>query len=140
MSAPAALPLVGDALRYTVCPPGARLLLKRTAQAMFAPAPLPDTFFAAMPRSMLTRPVQIRAEAEDAALMVPAVTRLRAHYPELRMPVSIFAGAGDKIVDVDGHSARLHQDVPHSSLTIKPDAGHMVHYLIVKKFLLRSMG
>ncbi|WP_309244031.1 alpha/beta fold hydrolase, partial [Caballeronia sp. EK] len=34
ISAPAAIPLLGDAMRYTVSPVSARLLLKRTAEAM----------------------------------------------------------------------------------------------------------
>jgi pimeloyl-ACP methyl ester carboxylesterase len=128
ISAPAAIPLLGDTLRYTVSPLSARLLLKRTAEAMFAPAPVPENFFAAMPRDMLTRPLQIRAEAEDAAFMIPAAARLHKRYPELTMPVAIFGGADDKIVDVEAHSVRLHRDVPQSALNVIPRAGHMVHY------------
>lgn len=130
ISAPAAIPLLGDALRYTVAPASARLLLKHTAAAMFAPVPLPESFFAAMPRDMLSRPLQIRAEAEDAAFMIPAAARLHKRYSELTMPVAIFAGANDKIVGVEGHSVRLHHDVAQSTLSVVPGAGHMVHYQI----------
>jgi pimeloyl-ACP methyl ester carboxylesterase len=133
ISAPAAIPLLGDALRYTVSPPTARLLLKRTAQAMFAPTPRPEDFFVAMPRDFLSRPLQIRSEAEDAAFMIPAAARLYKRYPELAMPVAIFGGADDKIVDVEAHSVRLHQDVPQSALNVIPGAGHMVHYEIAEQ-------
>ncbi|WP_273591770.1 alpha/beta fold hydrolase [Caballeronia novacaledonica] len=136
ISAPAAIPLLGDAMRYTVSPVNARLLLKRTAEAMFAPIPLPQNIFAAMPRDMLSRPQQIRAEAEDAAFMIPAAARLHKRYPALRMPVAIFGGADDKIVDVEVHSVRLHEDVQHSTLSVLPGAGHMVHYAVFEEIEL----
>src|SRR6266702_4740001 len=67
LATPAALPLLGDALRYTVSPLTGRVMLRRSVEAMFAPAPMPDRFFDVVPREMLLRPVQIRAAAEDAA-------------------------------------------------------------------------
>jgi pimeloyl-ACP methyl ester carboxylesterase len=131
LTAPAALPLLGDALRYTVSPLTGRLMLRRSVEAMFAPAPLPDAFFDVVPREMLLRPVQIRAEAEDAAFMIPSAAHFHAHYSGIKMPVSIFAGDGDKIVDPEAHSALLHRDLPQSDLTVTPGAGHMVHYALV---------
>ncbi|MFP3693151.1 alpha/beta hydrolase, partial [Burkholderia sp. SIMBA_048] len=98
LATPAALPLLGDALRYTVSPLTGRVMLRRSVEAMFAPAPMPDRFFDVVPREMLLRPVQIRAAAEDAAFMIPSAAHLHAHYAALKMPVSIFAGEGDKIV------------------------------------------
>jgi pimeloyl-ACP methyl ester carboxylesterase len=130
LAAPAALPVLGDVLGYTISPLTARLLLKRSVEAMFAPAPMPADFFDVIPREMLLRPVQIRAEAEDAAFMIPAAAQLSAHYSDLKMPVSIFAGAKDKVVDPESNSARLHQAVSHSTLVVAPEAGHMVHYAI----------
>jgi pimeloyl-ACP methyl ester carboxylesterase len=62
--------------------------------------------------------------------MLPAAARLRDNYPSIDMPVRIFAGAGDKVVDPESHSARLHGVLPNSTLDIEPDAGHMVHYKI----------
>jgi len=130
MTAPAAVPVLGDVLRYTVSPFMGRLMLKQTVKAMFAPATMPDDFFDAMPREMLLRPSQIRATSEDAAFMIPAAARLRAHYPSIDVPVRIFAGVGDKIVDPESQSARLHGVLPNSTLEVELDAGHMVHYKI----------
>lgn len=130
LAAPAALPILGDVLRYTVSPLSGRLLFKRTVQAMFAPAPIPDDFFESVAREMVLRPVQIRAEAEDAAFMIPAAAQLGAHYSGLKTPLSIFAGADDKVVDPKAHSVRLHRAIPGSTLLVAPGAGHMVHYAI----------
>ena len=74
------------------------------------------------------RPSQIKAEAGDAAAMIPAAARLRDDYSALTIPVAIFAGAEDKIVDPQAHSVRLHQAIPQSSLVMVQGAGHMVHY------------
>jgi pimeloyl-ACP methyl ester carboxylesterase len=135
LTAPAAVPLVGDVLRYTVSPLTGRLLLKRTVKAMFAPAPMPENFFDVMPREMMLRPIQIRAEAEDAAFMIPAAAHFRHHYSKFAMPVSIFAGAGDLVVDVEAHSARLNCEISHSTLTVSPGAGHMVHYALADEIV-----
>ncbi len=133
LATPAALPLLGDALRYTVSPLTGRVMLRRSVEAMFAPAPMPDRFFDVVPREMLLRPVQIRAAAEDAAFMIPSAAHFCAHYATLKMPVSLFAGEGDKIVAPEAQSVRLHRDLPHSDLTLMPGAGHMVHYALANE-------
>jgi pimeloyl-ACP methyl ester carboxylesterase len=128
LGAPAALPLLGDAMRYTVSPLMGRLFMTQAVKTLFAPAPMPDDFFEVVPREMLLRPSQLKARAEDAAFMVPAAAWLGSHYPTLKVPVKIFAGAEDKVVDAESQSGRLHHDLQTSTLTITPGAGHMVHY------------
>ncbi|MDR5777335.1 MULTISPECIES: alpha/beta hydrolase [unclassified Caballeronia] len=130
MTAPVALPVVGDVIRYTASPFAGRLLIGQTVKAMFSPQPVPGGFFDAMPREMLLRPGQIRATSEDAAFMIPAAARLRAHYASIDIPVRIFAGTGDKIVDPQAHAVRLQDVLPNSTLDEVPDAGHMVHHKI----------
>jgi pimeloyl-ACP methyl ester carboxylesterase len=135
LTAPAALPVLGDVLRYTVSPMTGRLFLKRTVKAMFAPAPTPGNFFDVLSAEMMLRPVQIKAEAEDAAFMIPAAARFSSCYRTLEMPVSLFAGANDKIVDPESNSVRLHREVPRSALVVTPGAGHMVHYTAVDEIV-----
>jgi len=43
------------------------------------------------------------------------------------MPIAIIAGALDRLIDTDRQSARLGQDVAHSTFRSVPGAGHMVH-------------
>jgi pimeloyl-ACP methyl ester carboxylesterase len=80
---------------------------------------------------MMIRQLQIRANAEDAAFMIPAASRLSKRYGELKMPVTIMAGALDRVVDPADHSIRLHRELPHSQLILVPGYGHMVHYAAV---------
>ena len=115
-------------MRYTVSPVFARLLLNRTVKAMFLPQPVPAHFVPALAREMMVRPSQIRANAEDAAFMIPAAASLRKRYRDLSMPVAILAGAADKIVDPDRHARELHAELPDSELSVLPELGHMVHY------------
>lgn len=128
LAAPVALPIAGDAMRYTITALAARATLKGVVKGMFSPGDVPPDFFTVVSREMMLRPSQIRANAEDAAFMMPAAASLAARYGELRIPVTIIAGAADRVVDPEAHSARLNEDVPESELAVLPDIGHMVHY------------
>jgi pimeloyl-ACP methyl ester carboxylesterase len=76
---------------------------------------------------MALRPSQIRATSMDGALMIPGALGLRRHYDDLRMPVLIMAGSGDKVV-LKRNAERLHGRIPGSGLRIVEGAGHMVHH------------
>ena len=80
------------------------------------------------PVPMALRPWQIRAFAEDTATMVAAAASLHGRYGELRMPVAILAGEGDRIADPRRQAERLHREVPGSTLTLVPGEGHMLHH------------
>jgi pimeloyl-ACP methyl ester carboxylesterase len=128
LTAPVALPVLGDVLRYTVTAVSARLMLDRVTRAMFAPQEVPGHFLPMLSREMLVRPLQLRANAEDAAFMIGQAKANSARHCELRMPVAILAGDHDKVIDFEAHSERLHGDLPGSTLTVVHGAGHMVHH------------
>jgi len=95
---------------------------------MFAPQPVPANFLSLLGREMLVRPKQIQADSQDAVFMIPGAARLSKHYREIKAPVVIIAGDDDRVVDVDAHSRKLHEEIPHSELMVFPDVGHMAHY------------
>ncbi|MBG6072015.1 MULTISPECIES: alpha/beta fold hydrolase [unclassified Polaromonas] len=128
LTAPVALPVVGDVMRYTVTAISARLMLKKMARSMFAPRHVPNNFFPTLSREMMLRPVQLRANAEDAAFMVPAADAMSKLYGNLTVPVTLIAGEEDVIVDPQSQSVRLHDELPQSELFLVPGVGHMVHY------------
>jgi pimeloyl-ACP methyl ester carboxylesterase len=125
-----AIPVFGDALRYTLSPVIGRLLAPGIIAKLFAPAPVPPAF-AAFPVELALRPWQIRAAAADTAAMVPAAALLSPLYSELTLPVEIIAGAEDRIVDPGRHARRLHHMLPQSRLHLVEGAGHMVHHQAV---------
>lgn len=128
MAAPAAIPVIGDAMRYTVSAIFTRLMLGRSIKAMFSPKPVPTGFLPVLSREMLVRPLQIRADAEDAAFMIPAARELSKRYSEIIVPVVIFAGEDDKVVSPDKQARKLHAQLSGSELHVIPGEGHMVHY------------
>ena len=115
LSSPNAIPGIGDALRHTISPPLSRLLLPGGIGAMFAPAPVPERFDRLFPKELMVRPIQLRASAEDAALMTPSVMELQEHYRELKLPVVILTGGGDQIADVDLQSGGCTRRSPRAS-------------------------
>ena len=123
-----AIPVVGDVMRYTVSPLLGRLMWPAFVKRVFSPRGIADAF-REWPKWLSLRPSQLRAAAAETALMIPAAATLRQRYGELAMPVTIFAGAGDKIVDPGHNAERLHRELLHSQLHMVQDAGHMLHYV-----------
>ena len=126
---PPAVPVIGDAMRHTISPLVARAIMPGLIKQMFAPAEVPERFDRLFPKKMMLRPSQLRAAAEDAALMTPSVMELHHHYSELKMPITIITGADDQIADVGRQSERLHRELPQSEFIALPGLGHMVHHL-----------
>ena len=139
LTAPVALPVLGDAMRYTVTALSARALLGPMMKATFAPRDIPPDFFPRLSREMLLRPSQLRASAEDAAFMMPSAAGLADRFGELRLPVTIYAGADDKVVAA-AQAERLHRDVPQSELVVLPGVGHMVHYAAPERIAAALAG
>jgi pimeloyl-ACP methyl ester carboxylesterase len=125
---PPAIPVLGDVIRYTVGPIVGGLILPRMIRKMFRPDPIPQRFKVGFPKGMMLRPTQIKASADDAALMVPSAARFQHRYGQLRMPVSIVAGSGDMIVNHRHHTIRLHGEIPNSNILVLDQCGHMVHH------------
>jgi pimeloyl-ACP methyl ester carboxylesterase len=126
---PPAIPVLGDAMRYTISPPLARAVLPGMIKRMFQPAAVPERFNRLFPKELMVRPLQLRAAAEDAALMTPTVIELEQHYREIQVPVTIITGADDQVADVGRQSERLHRELVGSKFIALPGLGHMIHHL-----------
>jgi pimeloyl-ACP methyl ester carboxylesterase len=129
LSSPAAIPIVGDLLRYTISPLLGRLMQPLLLKGMFAPLPVPASFAKGSTSNMSVRPGQIRAESQDGVAMIPGAVAMRHRYQELTMPVVIMAGAKDRVVN-GKQPRRLHAEIPHSILRLVPGVGHMLHYAV----------
>lgn len=127
VAAPPAIPLIGDVMRHTVTPIAGAASFRAVATGTFAPAP-PDERFIKANRDLAVRPSQIRAEAADAALMLPAAYAMAKRYGKLSLPVVIAAGSGDLLISTENESERLHGEIPGSLFRKIEGAGHMVHY------------
>ncbi|GAC1346446.1 MAG: alpha/beta hydrolase [Acetobacteraceae bacterium] len=122
-----ALPVIGDLLRYTISPLLNWASMPLIKRGLFSPRPVPGRFDAAFSTGMAVRPSQIRATAEDGALMIPGALALRDHYKHLALPVVIMAGEGDKVVFAR-RAEQLGAAIAGSVLYIVRGAGHMIHH------------
>lgn len=126
LGATPAIPVVGDVMRYTTSPLLGAATFPAVARHIFSPADVPDAFVQAN-KALALRPGQIKAEAGDSGLIVPAAAAYQGRYGELRIPVAIAHGTGDKLIDPD-QSERLHAAVAGSTFHPIEGAGHMLHY------------
>ena len=127
MSLPA-WPMVGAVMANTTSPFVVRAAGPGVLKQVFAPNPVPASFAKAFPRGLALRPKQIRATSGDAGLVQMAQIRLSKRYGDLKLPVAIVHGDGDKVVPFV-HGERLHAALPHSSFHVAQGVGHMVHWV-----------
>lgn len=132
---PPAIPVIGDVMRYTVSPLLGKLLMQGAVRRAFSPKDVDPRFLENVPPSLMLRPWQIKAGAEDSAFMVPAAADLSRHYGEVLLPVEIFVGTEDKLVKPKKQSIRLHETLPHSRLHLMTGEGHMLHYRRIREIV-----
>jgi pimeloyl-ACP methyl ester carboxylesterase len=130
----AAVPVIGDVLRYTISPISSWLGLPLFAKKTFAPKLVPEIVKKEYPRLMLIRPSQLRAVAEDSAFLLPSAAMFTMSYRRLKCPTAIIAGREDEIVDSE-QAVRLQKVMPHAALMLVPEAGHMVHYFVADQIV-----
>lgn len=133
--APQSLPGLGDLISRTVAPVTGRLLWPRILSRLFGPAPVPERFARDFPVEMVLRPSQLRSAAAESVLMVPDAFTLRSHYAELRMPVTILSGTGDRLLSHADQAVALHRHLPGSRLVAVEGAGHMLHQVAPDRVL-----
>jgi pimeloyl-ACP methyl ester carboxylesterase len=123
--------VVGDIMSYTLAPIISRLMWPLVMRKLFGPSAIPKKF-SGFPKEMAVRSSQIRASAEESALMIPDAFALQGDYAKLDMPVVIIAGEEDRLIDINKQSERLHRDVKQSALHRIPGTGHMIHQTATK--------
>ena len=132
-SLPTAVPIIGDLLSYTVTPLLGRAMRSRVFRKLFAPAAVPPRFQADFPSELSLRPSQLKASAEDTVSMTPSAAALAKRYDQLKMPIVIMAGTGDRLVDFARQSGRLDEVLADSTLLPFKGAGHMIHHSAPEK-------
>ena len=132
-SLPSAAPIIGDLLSYTVAPLLGRAMRSRVFRKLFAPAAVTPRFQTEFPTEMSLRPSQLKASAIDTVSMTPSAAALAARYGELKMPIVIMAGTGDRLVDFARQSGRLDDVLAASTLVAIEGTGHMIHHSAPEK-------
>jgi pimeloyl-ACP methyl ester carboxylesterase len=126
MSAPA-VPILGGLISYTVAPIISSAILSGAFRKIFAPRSVPPTFKNQFPASLTLRPKQLRAAAEESALLIPTAAQFQASYPSIDCQVRIFHGIEDQVIEPK-QARDLHLALHRSHLHLVSNAGHMVTY------------
>lgn len=123
-----AVPVLGDVFLNTLAAPGFALASRTAVARNFAPNPPPANYEERAGLSLLVRPDNWRANAEDMRNLAAFLAVQKNRYAELRMPVTIIFGEDDKSVNPENHGKRLHKQVVQSKLILLPHTGHSPHH------------
>lgn len=139
---PTAFPVPGltRPLAYLPMIPGVEALLTRLlllpvgravawleGRRAFWPAPVPP----AWNRMMLAfsrRRMQVHALAWENRTLGQELTALARYYPTLQVPVTVLAGAHDRLTPQRHHARPLRAALPNAALHVLPDGGHQLHW------------
>ncbi len=89
----------------------------------------PPDFIEATRLKLLLRPLHFRANCEDVAHALAAVTALSPRYGEIQTPVEIVSGGRDSVVSLETHSIALTRDIAGARLTVLEGVGHSPHHV-----------
>ena len=94
---------------------------------VFEPAPVPPHFWN-FPVELALRPQHLQASADDMNVMRRDAEIMIARYHTMDMPIALFCGEGDRIIDAIGQALAFQRECPHATLTVLPGTGHMIHH------------
>jgi pimeloyl-ACP methyl ester carboxylesterase len=112
-----------------------RLMAPETMRRVFAPCTVPGRFKRTYPMPLAMRLSQMQAVDDEAGMLLDAARVLSGLYRKLSVPVHLIAGADDRIVDTEQHSARLHKEVGTSTFCSVLGCGHMVHHAVPEEVM-----
>lgn len=95
---------------------------------VFDPAAPPPDYFTRAGIGLLFRPSAFRANARDMTRLREEVRAQQDSYPALDVPVVVFSGKKDTVINPRLHAGRLVKDAPDVTLVSLPDEGHMPHH------------
>jgi pimeloyl-ACP methyl ester carboxylesterase len=120
--------VIGDLFARTIVLPVAYPFLDTFAAEVFAPQPLPPDYVRRSAASMVLRPSEFIANADDVAHLLEGVTAQYKRYGEITVPAVIIAGEGDASVSPKIHAQALAAQLPHAKLIMLPGVGHTVQH------------
>lgn len=120
-------PVSGWLFNNVIAQPFAGTSVKSGMAGAFAPSAPPDGWLEAARVSLAARPESLRANGEDLVAAKREVTAQQARYAEIKMPVAILVGDGDRVVSPTIHAMHLAQVLPHARIEVLRNVGHLPH-------------
>jgi pimeloyl-ACP methyl ester carboxylesterase len=123
-----AIPVLGDVFLHTLAAPGFALASGGAVERNFAPNSPPLDYANRAGLTLLVRPGNWRANAEDMRNLAAFLAVQKNRYETIRLPLTIIFGEDDKSVNPENHARRLHHQVAGSKLILLPHTGHSPHH------------
>ncbi|HEY0826084.1 MAG TPA: alpha/beta hydrolase, partial [Ramlibacter sp.] len=110
---------------HTLSIPAAMANMPGALSALFGPDPAPRDFPLRGGGLMSVRPSAYIAASQDLGAVEADVVPQQARYGEIRLPVRILFGEGDRVLDWREHGEALQRKLPGAELRVIP-GGHMI--------------
>ena len=123
----AATPVLGDLFLETAFVPLAAVVAPHLFQRAFGETTPPPDYVRTL-TDLAIRPAAFRAESRDMRLLTPGLRAMSPRYSILTLPVTIIAGADDRVTPPELQAFPLHADIPGSRLVTIPAAGHVLQF------------
>jgi pimeloyl-ACP methyl ester carboxylesterase len=118
-------PPVRGAIAWLLAVPAGTLSSAKTAQAVFAPDPVPADFATRGGGALALRPKSYLAGSFELLQASPEMSKLQARYADLHLPVAILFGRQDQVLDPKLNGEKTTREIRGAALTLI-DGGHML--------------
>lgn len=102
--------------------------VKAGIDGVFDPHDAPDGYYEDAALGLLFRPKEFRANADDMNALRGELAAQQDRYPQIGVPVILFSGAEDTVINPTLHAGKIKHQLPDFELVKLPDSGHMPHH------------
>ncbi|KAF0186111.1 MAG: alpha/beta fold family hydrolase [Hyphomonadaceae bacterium] len=124
----AATPIIGDIFSWTVPSVFGPNMMPAGIAEGFHPQRVAPNYRQLVGLDLVLRPKTFRSNARDLRIGAEELAEQSKRYGELKIPITVVAGQGDKIVYNTIHAAGLVRDIGQARSFTVPNAGHMPHW------------
>lgn len=103
-------------------------MAKTGIDGVFDPDPVPDDYYEKAGLGLLFRPPEFQANADDMNALRGELAGQEDSYPEIDVPVILFSGAKDTVINPLLHAGKIKHQVKNFTLVPLADSGHMPHH------------
>jgi pimeloyl-ACP methyl ester carboxylesterase len=118
-------PLMRKLLAWTFATPASIFRSARVLGQVFGPEPVPADFATKGGALLSLRPSQFLSASSDLQALPDSLPAIESRYRDIKVPVSILYGKGDRILDWKANGQALVEKVPGATLELV-NGGHML--------------
>lgn len=102
--------------------------VKGGIDSVFDPGDAPPGYYERAGLGLLFRPPAFRANAGDMNALQEELAAQQSRYPQIRVPVILFSGAQDTVINPTLHAGKIKHQIADFTLVPLADSGHMPHH------------